>query len=147
MKSIKFRAWEPMSEMGKPGNMSHNQGFCCFQILHPDGIVIMQSTGLTDKNGKDVYEGDFVTMHQFLYDGSEVESQIFGVVEYCEDSACFNLARIKNKFYEDYTGYKEFEGSSPIVYFYGLHEESWEVIGNIHENPELVQQSPNKEAR
>lgn len=98
---------------------------------------IMQYTGLKDKNGVEIYERDFVTAHQFLFDGNEVESQIFGEIVIGEFGVL--LKRIKNKFYEDYTGYKPYEGECYLFNFYGLHEDSFEVIGNRFENPELLE--------
>tara|TARA_R110000851_G_scaffold322196_1_gene488101 strand:+ start:354 stop:800 length:447 start_codon:yes stop_codon:yes gene_type:complete len=95
-----------------------------------------QFTGLQDKNGVDIYVGDIVTSHQFLFDGNEVESIIFGVI--ASNDFGWTLGRIKNKFYEDYTGYEPSEGETNLGDFYGLHEESFEVIGNIHQNPELI---------
>jgi hypothetical protein len=50
MRKIMFRAWKEITEMGKPGTMSYEQEFCHNQIIHNDGIKIMQFTGLTDKN-------------------------------------------------------------------------------------------------
>jgi hypothetical protein len=40
-------------------------------------------------------------------------------------------------------GYREHEdcGNIPIFNFYGLHEESFEKLGNIYENPELLEET------
>ena len=59
-REIKFRAWDKRTEMGKPGSMSYNQDFCFSQIRHPDGLIIMQYTGLKDREGKEIYEGDII---------------------------------------------------------------------------------------
>ena len=104
-----------------------------------DDFQISQYTGLKDKDGVEIYTDDIITAHQFLFDGNEVESVIFGEVGSNEFG--WTLKRIKNDFYEDYTGYEPYEGESNLGDFYGLHEESFEVIGNIHENPELLNTS------
>ena len=96
-----------------------------------------QYTGLKGVGGVEIYEGDIITAHQFLFDGNEVESIIFGEVGSNEFG--WALKRIKNDFYEDYTGYEPYEGESNLGDFYGLHEESFKVIGNIYENPKLLE--------
>lgn len=83
--------------------------------VDPDECEIMQFTGLTDKNGKEIYEGDILSDEKGGY----------GIVEYCQpqfvawaDGKHFALAGGKiNMFRLEYT----------------------EVIGNIYENPELMQ--------
>lgn len=83
-------------------------------------ITVGQFTGLTDKNGKEIYEGDIIGCHNpdikhlIFYDGKE--------------------ARFKAALNGDINN--EFVGVC------GLDDSRWnaskEVIGNIHENPELL---------
>jgi len=116
MRSIKFRAWEPETEMGKPGSMSYNQDFCFSQIQHPDGIIIMQFTDLQDKNGKEIYEGDVVKAAD-------------------EDSP-----HIKKWVVDFESGRFVATNSRDTI---GLHywaDIQIEIIGNIYENPELLKE-------
>lgn len=77
---------------------------------NPDRHLIWeQSTGLKDKNGKEIYEGDIVKR---VEDGG---FDIVGVVEWSEKAARFWVKR-----------------------YYYPNGKKWEVIGNIHENPELL---------
>lgn len=86
-----------------------------------NGLVFMQCTGLKDKNGKLIYEGDILGG---IY---------HGYIEYCKDCKCFQL------FVKDY-GCLACEGD---LHWYELVEaeeqNELEVIGNIYENKELLE--------
>lgn len=103
--------------------------------------TIGQFTGIIDKNGKEIYEGDILLLHQFLFDGHEFENELIGEVVYDQETCSFALRNIRNADVKKYMGYKEHEdcGNIPIFNFYGLHEESFEKLGDIYENPELLE--------
>ena len=86
-----------------------------------DDAVLMQCTGLKDKNGKLIYEGDILGG---IY---------HGYIEYCKDCKCFQL------FVKDY-GCLACEDD---LHWYELVEaeelNELEVIGNIYENKELLE--------
>ncbi|OTO71297.1 MULTISPECIES: YopX family protein [unclassified Enterococcus] len=81
--------------------------------------VLMQSTGLKDKNGVEIFEGDVV-----LENGMQ-RTVSFGEQEYEEDFG--NLA-----YYVGFNVYTKWGYSSidPVEY---------EILGNIYENPELLE--------
>jgi len=78
-----------------------------------DDETVGQFTGLTDKNGTKIFEGDIVKVENALVRG------IFAV-EYCGISACFIVSHGERR------------------YFLGGCNS--EVIGNIHDNPELLKE-------
>lgn len=81
--------------------------------------TIGQYTGLKDKNGKEIYEGDIIV--------SENYSLARHYVRYIEDEAMFVAMII----------------GSPLMEYCGIRQ-SWidkfgkKIIGNIHDNPELI---------
>ncbi len=87
-----------------------------------DDFVVMQFTGLTDKEGTEIYEGDIFECI-YYYDGHRGHRY---VVEYSEESACFWLKRIGNKCPQD--GVRQTMGDA------SRHK----IIGNIYENPSLL---------
>ena len=103
--------------------------------------TLCQYTGLTDKNGNKIWENDILNVHQFLFDGSEYENEIIVSIEYMEEMMCFGANLIEAKAIKEYMGYATDDVEKivhPFNDFYGLHEESYEVIGNIFDNPELL---------
>ena len=78
------------------------------------GLILMQFTGLKDKNGKEIYEGDILTSPD-------------GDFEVCFDEGCFWVSQ-------------ELDFNAPL-YVYATYENICEVIGNIYENPELIKES------
>lgn len=106
-----------------------------------DSSTICQYIGLTDKNGKKIWENDIVRLHQFLFDGSEYEKEILISIEYITEMMCFGANLIEAKEIKRYMGYEDEDTERVVIPFndfYGLHDESFEVIGNIFDNPELL---------
>lgn len=120
MREIKFRAWHKADEkMYEVYGFAQNKWFLKGkQFPMPNGaVVIMQYTGLRDKNGKEIYEGDLLT------DYGEVPPLY---VEYSEKHGAYCFV---DKFDSSGTVYY-----TPLMIYY----EQMEVIGNIFEHPHLI---------
>jgi len=125
MREIKFRAWDGKEiHYGQPiknklglwllTNM--NPHYCSeygyIEVDAPIPVkILMQYTGLKDKNGKEIYEGDVVKEGEFKY-----------IIQW--GAAGFMIRGI---------GVRH---SEYITSFDFLNE--YEIIGNIYENPELI---------
>lgn len=100
--------------------------------------TVGQCTGLEDKNGKMIFEGDIVRTQPFSdkpYSSKAKYKQHIGVVEY-------RVSHFKNSFYEqdykaewivDIKDYGKFTCYDWSKFF------KCEVIGNIYDNPELLE--------
>lgn len=122
MKNIKFRYWNTISNiMVNDPEMPYKEGWTIEQLFSERGWVWMQFTGLLDKQGKDIYEGDIV----------QTKNKIGTVV---------NKREITFKeLIDNYEGYETKVGIG-----FNIHSNdsddgfNIEIIGNIYENKELI---------
>lgn len=103
-------------------------GTCGGAIEHElDKVVLMQSTGLKDKNGVEIFEGNVVSV------------SVRNGFDYLDNKVCI----VKNSI--DYSGLvcaTVDEDLEYQIFNTELFEEyTYEVIGNIYENPELLERS------
>lgn len=113
MREIKFRIFHPLFGMSPRRTFQEFVQQQDSKFLQLDPMPkIMQYTGLHDKNGKEIYEGDILTFYNHVIDKEETGKIIFTVGTFA----------IVNSI-------------SPI--WFNLSNRG-EVIGNIYENPDLL---------
>lgn len=114
MKEIKFRCWYD-NKMHKVEDISFKHKtinlFAADIINFRDGIL-MQYTGLEDKNGIEIYDGDILRIDDEYW-----------LVQYDIEDAMFTL------YYDNV-----------IENFSNMNSKWFEIIGNIYENPELFKE-------
>ena len=86
----------------------------------PDEIVLMQSTGLKDKNGKEIFEGDILACKT---DDEVINLNVF----WDEEHALFMFES------------KKYNEQEPLAELVENNTYPYEIIGNIYENPELLE--------
>ena len=120
MREIKFRAWGPWGEWTEDGEKQKNIMLygdeLAFEEYEPiNGLLksvenLMQYTGLKDKNGKEIYEGDIVQR---------------GIIT-------FSRGKFQGTYF-DGSGNMEEDWEDDLY-----QERDIEVLGNVYENPELL---------
>ena len=90
-----------------------------------EDLVVMQYTGLKDKNGKEIYEGDIC----YPVRNTEPYVVAFGTHETCEGDYYSSTA---HGFYLKAVYPEPYISERSLPYYHGI-----EIIGNIYENPEL----------
>ena len=135
MREIKFRAWDKKHKLISPvGRIDFGKTALIYQPVETendiewtgedvplDRLELMQFTGLKDKNGKEIYEGDIIEFEEPIMESAVLKCPIvfwegMFVAEWDENSRVnrFTLDEINRHSDTDF-----------------------EVIGNIYENPDL----------
>ena len=123
MKEIKFRAWDKTLNKIHCWSVIENH-FTFEELLDDNFFEAMQYTGLKDKNGTEIYDGDYIRYSMRTINGS-IYTHVCRVFQH--ESGTWRI----EGYHEDNHSY-ETKGT-----VYAAHL-ICEVIGNIYENPELV---------
>lgn len=136
MREIKFRAWDKknkvMHDRVQAGCNQQNISFVCHSVwdkdlkewVHFDDYCgeIMQYTGLKDKNGKEIFEGDIIKLSYL----SSLDNN--------EKVSLYKVEEMQNGYYAIKEVTDKQRGDSGLF----LHFKRCEVVGNIYDNPELL---------
>ena len=151
MREIKFRAWDELEKrMWTLEDAGENSGDGSIQYFSENGSLefgrleyydtglgvnshfekfpLMQYTGLKDKNGKEIFEGDLYkfTISHDMYNPESGHTT-------------FEVVHVKAVTFEDSAFYHGTHLLSEIIEF----DDSFTYVGNIYENPELLEESQN----
>ena len=132
----KFRAWDSakkemfkdtfaITESGQVVVVEQESVVCPPDYVFVDHLVIMQSTGLFDKNNKEIFEGDIVKRYRSPFFKAEWEYRIEIVIK---EEARLLLGRKYGKNFWTIPFHSPFAKSDLL-----------EVIGNIYENKNLLE--------
>lgn len=118
----KYRTWDKetktmngMAEIYRNRNQE-------IELRPREKIILMQSTGLKDKNGKEIFEGDILKV-------ANNDSSWFEVVKYDHDKAMFISKEVNLKYEVPET---------PLYDLFSPYLFKVEVIGNIWEDGDLI---------
>lgn len=102
-------------------------------VYEIDPNTLCQFTGLADKNGQRIWENDILRGYQYpyRYDGND---NYFAEVTWFENCPAFGIYTFKNP-KSNVCGISE--GNTEFME--NWNSEDWEVIGNIFDNPELLE--------
>lgn len=148
-REIKFRAWfEKEKRMIEVNDLvlsgEKPKGYWKDKGMYGNSTIVMQYTGLTDKEGVEVYEGDIVLANGIEsvldYDFSEARKYVSPTIQ---DSRHFEKRRSEYKVYwqDNFLQFSFMSLSEPKHSINSdVSKREVEVIGNIFQNPELLNQ-------
>lgn len=148
---LKFRGWlkkeQKMDNYIDHISWLEDELYCIgdgitYMVLAED-LVLMQSTGLKDKNGKEIFEGDILKFNdewnEYCHEGY-VDGSVEGInfVEVVRGEACFEFGKTKYPdsslfilMEDEHLNFKDFIKSEDFEF---------EINGNVYENPELLEE-------
>jgi len=146
MREIKFRAWDIglkrwLFEDINLYSSERDEGEIVITVggIADSGIVFQQFTGLKDKNGKEIYEGDILEeKHRCTWEHYIV---CFGEHEESEGNKNRSVGFYLKAFRKDNKKYQIIILDPKYLEYSKIHSEGYKVIGNIHENPELLKEN------
>jgi uncharacterized phage protein (TIGR01671 family) len=131
MREIKFRIWdnelkwwwcEDSQYLQMDGKKIHPAPWSTLSADLPnDSIVVLQYTGLKDKNGVEIYEGDII---HYKFDGDSYPKEAVDRILTCS--------------YDEDEGMYSFDNSDHSYYWAEIKRHC-NIIGNLFENPELLE--------
>jgi uncharacterized phage protein (TIGR01671 family) len=156
MRTIKFRAWNtaakamyPLEHFGLAMNGDELQLMPeCehydkpFLVNNTDSMVYMQFTGLLDKNGKEVYQGDILRVRADIEGYGH--TSYGGLVEVTTQVCGYGLRPFAPSLKEIDETHPAHEDGEPMVWdssslWHVDDPQNVEVIGNVHEHPSLLE--------
>ena len=147
-REIKFRAWDLENKIwidyikiSGSGTMMTAGDNRMIPIKNPEDIILQQFTGLLDKKGTEIYEGDILIIHQIDSDGQET-AKAKNIVRWNNGEAKFDFEWTTN-------GLVGIGGNSFDLFLHNFRQPrnkesatDWyfeiEVIGNIFEDEKLL---------
>lgn len=129
----KFRAWDSVEKKFVEHFFITDNGLICNMEKPTSGynspipvekseLILMQSTGLRDKNGKEIFEGDIIKNGEAVVDVKNHPTLGF-----------YTTPNGVERFFGDNTSIRDF--NNDVEDFSDVTE----IIGNIYENPELLE--------